>query len=42
MANLLFVSSSLFGDGSHSRLVAGEFIDRWRRPIPAQPWWSVS
>ena len=31
MANLLFVSSSLFGDGSQSRLIASEFIDRWRQ-----------
>jgi FMN-dependent NADH-azoreductase len=34
MANLLFVSSSLFGDGSQSRLIASEFIDRWRRSHP--------
>ena len=34
MANLLFVSSSLFGDGSQSRLIAGEFIDRWRQSHP--------
>ena len=34
MINLLFVSSSLFGDGSQSRLVASEFIDRWRAANP--------
>jgi FMN-dependent NADH-azoreductase len=34
MANLLFVASSLFGDGSQSRLIASEFIDRWRRSRP--------
>jgi FMN-dependent NADH-azoreductase len=34
MANLLFVASSLFGDGSQSRLIASEFIDRWRRSHP--------
>jgi FMN-dependent NADH-azoreductase len=34
MANLLFVSSSLFGDGSQSRLIASEFIDRWRQSHP--------
>ena len=34
MANLLFVSSSLFGDGSQSRLIASEFIDRWRESHP--------
>jgi FMN-dependent NADH-azoreductase len=34
MANLLFVSSSLFGDGSQSRLIASEFIDRWRTAHP--------
>ena len=34
MANLLFVTSSLFGDGSQSRLVALEFIDRWRQAHP--------
>jgi FMN-dependent NADH-azoreductase len=31
MGNLLFVTSSLFGDGSQSRLIAQEFIDRWRQ-----------
>ena len=35
MANLLFVSSSLFGDGSQSRLIANEFIDRWRQSHPS-------
>jgi FMN-dependent NADH-azoreductase len=35
MANLLFVSSSLFGDGSQSRLIASEFIDRWRQSRPS-------
>src|SRR5476649_777840 len=34
MANLLFVASSLFGEGSQSRLIAGEFIDRWRQSHP--------
>jgi FMN-dependent NADH-azoreductase len=34
MTNLLFVASSLFGDGSQSRLVASEFIDRWRQSHP--------
>jgi FMN-dependent NADH-azoreductase len=34
MANLLFVSSSLFGDGSQSRTMAAEFIDRWRQTNP--------
>ena len=35
MANLLFVSSSLFGDGSQSQLIASEFIDRWRENHPS-------
>ncbi len=34
MTNLLFVASSLFGEGSQSRLIAGEFIDRWRQSHP--------
>jgi FMN-dependent NADH-azoreductase len=34
MAKLLFVTSSLFGEGSQSRLIAGEFVDRWRRAHP--------
>jgi FMN-dependent NADH-azoreductase len=34
MANLLFVSSSLFGSGSQSRTMAAEFIDRWRNANP--------
>jgi FMN-dependent NADH-azoreductase len=34
MTNLLFVASSLFGDGSQSRLIASEFIDRWRQSHP--------
>jgi FMN-dependent NADH-azoreductase len=34
MAKLLFVTSSLFGEGSQSRLIAGEFVDRWRRSHP--------
>jgi FMN-dependent NADH-azoreductase len=34
MANLLFVASSLFGDDSQSRLIAAEFIDRWRQAHP--------
>ena len=34
MTNLLFVSSSLFGDGSQSRLIAAELIDRWRQANP--------
>jgi FMN-dependent NADH-azoreductase len=34
MTNLLFVASSLFGDGSQSRLIASEFIDRWRQSRP--------
>jgi FMN-dependent NADH-azoreductase len=35
MANLLFVSSSLFGDNSKSRSIASEFIDRWRETHPS-------
>ena len=35
MANLLLVTSSLFGDGSQSQLIASEFIDRWRETHPA-------
>jgi FMN-dependent NADH-azoreductase len=35
MANLLFISSSLFGDGSQSQLIASEFIDRWRETHPS-------
>jgi|SRR5689334_449351 len=35
MANLLFVSSSLFGDNSQSRSIASEFIDRWRATHPS-------
>jgi FMN-dependent NADH-azoreductase len=34
MANLLFVASSLLGDGSQSRQIASEFIDRWRQSHP--------
>lgn len=34
MANLLFVRSSLFGDVSQSRLIASDFIDRWRQSHP--------
>src|SRR5262245_21849307 len=34
MRNLLFVSSSLFGDNSQSRSIAEEFIDRWRDAHP--------
>jgi FMN-dependent NADH-azoreductase len=34
MANLLFVTSSLFGDGSQSRRIAVELIDRWREAHP--------
>src|ERR1700757_2072622 len=34
MANLLFVSSSLFGDASQSRTIAQEFVDRWVRTHP--------
>jgi FMN-dependent NADH-azoreductase len=34
MAKLLFVASSLFGEGSQSRLIAAEFVDRWRRSHP--------
>ena len=34
MANLLFVASSLFGEDSQSRLIAAEFIDRWRQAHP--------
>jgi FMN-dependent NADH-azoreductase len=34
MANLLFVSSSLFGDASQSRTVAQDFVDRWLRTHP--------
>jgi hypothetical protein len=32
MPNLLFTASSLLGDGSRSRQIASEFIDRWRSP----------
>jgi FMN-dependent NADH-azoreductase len=32
--NLLFVSSSLFGDASQSRTIAREFVDRWVRTHP--------
>lgn len=35
MSNLLFVSSSLFGEGSKSRQVAAEFIAAWRGAHPA-------
>ena len=35
MANLLLVTSSLFGDGSQSQLIAIEFIDRWRETHPS-------
>ena len=35
MATLLFVTSSLFGDGSQSQLIASEFIDRWRKSHPS-------
>jgi len=34
MTNLLFVASSLFGEGSQSRRISGEFIDRWRQSHP--------
>lgn len=34
MANLLFVTSSLFGEGSQSRLIAAELVERWRRSFP--------
>jgi FMN-dependent NADH-azoreductase len=34
MANLLFVSSSLFGDASQSRTVAQDFVDRWLQAHP--------
>jgi FMN-dependent NADH-azoreductase len=34
MTNLLFVASSLFGDRSQSRRIAGELIDRWRQSDP--------
>jgi FMN-dependent NADH-azoreductase len=34
MTNLLFVASSLFGEGSQSRLIASEFVDRWRQSHP--------
>ena len=35
MAKLLLVTSSLFGDGSQSQLMASEFIDRWRATHPS-------
>ncbi len=35
MSNLLFVTSSLFGADSKSRLVADEFVAAWRRANPA-------
>jgi len=31
MSNLLFVTSSLFGEHSKSRQVAGQFLEAWRR-----------
>lgn len=34
MSKLLFVSSSLFGEGSQSRLIAREFVARWRDAHP--------
>jgi FMN-dependent NADH-azoreductase len=34
MANLLFIASSLFGENSQSRLIASEFVDRWRQSHP--------
>ena len=34
MANLLFVSSSLFGEASQSGKIAGEFVDRWLNTNP--------
>src|SRR4029450_2083088 len=33
-SNLLFVSSSLFGDASQSRTIAQDFVDRWIRTHP--------
>lgn len=34
MSTLLFVTSSLFGAGSKSRLIASEFVDAWRQTHP--------
>jgi FMN-dependent NADH-azoreductase len=34
MSKLLYVSASLFGAGSKSRLIAGEFVEAWRRSNP--------
>jgi len=34
MANLLFVSSSLFGEASQSGKIAAEFVDRWVNTHP--------
>jgi FMN-dependent NADH-azoreductase len=34
MSKLLFLSASLFGPGSKSRLIAGEFVDAWRKSHP--------
>src|SRR5262249_44966021 len=35
MSQLLFITSSLFGDASLSRHVASEFVDAWRAAHPA-------
>ncbi|HLJ20660.1 MAG TPA: FMN-dependent NADH-azoreductase [Stellaceae bacterium] len=34
MSNLLLITSSLFGDQSKSRQIAGEFVEAWRRTHP--------
>jgi FMN-dependent NADH-azoreductase len=34
MSNVLFVTSSLFGENSKSRIVAAEFLDAWRQSHP--------
>ena len=34
MSTLLFVTSSLFGTGSKSRLVGAEFVENWRQTHP--------
>jgi FMN-dependent NADH-azoreductase len=34
MSNVLFVTSSLFGEQSKSRQVAAQFLEAWRRDHP--------
>lgn len=35
MSKLLFVTSSVFGENSKSRLIAAEFVEAWRKANPA-------